>query len=71
MDIKTASRIWVELNSGKKPKELKGVALDTHGQVWEQMQKVSLFASSKEVNRLWNKSQGITDSNILFKFGKP
>lgn len=71
MDPKKAARIWVELNRGMRPKELAGVPLDTNEQVWAEMEKVAEFASQAEVNRLWNETQGITNSNIRAGFGKP
>lgn len=64
MDKKIASKIWVELNLGEKPKELNDVPLDTHEQVWAEMEKVRPFASKKEVDRIWNERQGITNSDI-------
>lgn len=71
MDQKTASRVWVELNLSKKPKELKDVDLSTHEKVWTEMSKVAPLASASEVNRLWAESQGLTEANVLGIFGHP
>lgn len=71
MDKVTASRVWVELNMGQKPVELKGTPLDTHEQIWAEMERVRPMASKSEVNRMWAEKFGLSEANIQFSFGHP
>lgn len=71
MNPKKAARMWVELSMGERPKELKNVKLDTHEEIWTEMEKLRPLASKAEVNRIWAQRQGLTHSDVAMNFGCP
>lgn len=71
LSVNKASRLWVELNLGLKPEELKAWPLDTNEDVWKLMSELATMASKTEVDRLWAKVNKLKNANIAIEFGHP